>query len=235
MRDGPEFAGRDGPRPAKGRHRSAGLLVLGSGVAAFALGMTLLLASVAPMWGILAPKSWTVAAPPQPSPQRSTAASPSARPTSQVGGTAANNGTRSMIDGPVNGVAFTMRVPALNYTATVVEGVDAASLEHGPGHYPTTAWPGRPGTVGIAAHNVYWIAFSRLAPGDRIEVTTRIGVYAYEITGSKITDPGDRSVLAPTTAHRLVMTTCYPLWAGALATQRFIVFARELMAIRRST
>ena len=234
MRDGLELGGRDRPRPPTGWHRSAGLLVLGSGVAAFALGMTLLLASVAPMWGILAPKSWTVAAPPQPSPQRSTAASPSARPTSQVGGVAAN-GIGSMIDGPVNGVAFTMRVPALNYTATVVEGVDAASLEHGPGHYPTTAWPGRPGTVGIAAHNVYWTTFSRLAPGDRVEVTTRIGVYAYEITGAKITDPGDRSVLAPTTAHRLVMTTCYPLWAGALATQRFVVFARELIAIRRST
>ncbi len=234
MPDGLEFAGRDRPGPARGRHRSGGLLLLGSGVAASALGMTLLLASVAPMWGVHVPNSWTVAAPAQPSPQPSTAASPSARPTNQVGGVAAN-GTPSIVDGPVNGVAFTMRVPALNYTATVVEGVDAASLENGPGHYPTTAWPGRPGTVGIAAHNVYWIAFSRLAPGDLVEVTTRMGVYAYEITGSKITDPGDRSVLAPTAAHRLVMTTCYPLWAGALATQRFIVFARELRAIRPNT
>jgi len=193
--------------------------------------LTLLLASVAPMWGILVPNSWTVAAPPQASPQQS---APPASPTSQAGGAAANR-PRSTIDGPVNGVAFTMRVPALNYTATVVEGVDATSLERGPGHYPTTAWPGRPGTVGIAAHNVYWIAFSRLAPGDRVEVTTRNGVYAYEITGAKITDPNDRSVLAPTTAHRLVMTTCYPLWAGALATQRYIVFARELTAIQRNT
>ena len=228
------FAGREPSRPARGRHRSAARLLLASGAAAFAIGMILLLASVAPMWGILGPSSWTVAAPTQPSPPQSTALSPPASPTSQVGGVAAN-GPRSTIDGPVNGVAFTMRVPALNYTATVVEGVDAASLEHGPGHYPTTAWPGRPGTVGIAAHNVYWIAFSRLAPGDRVEVTTRNGGYAYEITGSKITDPNDRSVLAPTTAHRLVMTTCYPLWAGALATQRFIVFARELTAFQRNT
>lgn len=131
-------------------------------------------------------------------------------------------------DGPRGGVAFTMRIPAIGYAATVREGITANDLENGPGHYPRTAWPGRAGTVGIAAHNVYWLAFVRLQPGDLVEIQTARSLFEYQITGTRITGPDDRSVLTSSYQHRLALTTCYPLWAGALATRRFVVFGREI-------
>lgn len=41
-----------------------------------------------------------------------------------------------------------------DYQFTVVEGVDARSLEIGPGHYPGTGRPGEPGNFGVAGHRV---------------------------------------------------------------------------------
>ncbi len=134
----------------------------------------------------------------------------------------------ALVDGPVKGVAFQMRIAALDYSATVVEGVDRNDLAHGPGHYPTTAWPGHGGTVGVAAHNVYWLSFNRLKAGDRVELQTRRGLFVYEITGSKITVASDVGVLEPTGQPSLTLTTCYPLWAGVFATKRLVFFAREI-------
>jgi sortase A len=132
------------------------------------------------------------------------------------------------LDHPVNGVAFHMNVPAIGYSATVREGVDLPTLEYGPGHYPATSWPGQVGIVGVAAHNVYWLRFSQLKAGDLVRIQTRRGLFAYRITGSEITNPDDRSILVSSPEHRLVLTTCWPLWAGAFATRRLIFFAVQL-------
>ena len=125
-------------------------------------------------------------------------------------------------------IAFAIRVPRLNYFAAVRQGVSLNVLFAGPGHYPTTAMPGQQGNVGIAAHNTYWIAFGVLKPGDKVILETRYGTFTYQIYGSKIVSPTDGTVLAPTTDHRLTLTTCWPLWAGALATKRLIFFAEEV-------
>ena len=129
---------------------------------------------------------------------------------------------------PVNGVDFAISIPKLGYFAAVKEGVSSTVLYDGPGHYPQTPWPGDPGMVGVAAHNVYWINFPSLVRGDDVDVQTRYGVYRYHITGSRIVDPSDRSVLVPTSpGYHLVLTTCWPLWAGAFATQRYVIFAEQ--------
>ena len=125
------------------------------------------------------------------------------------------------------GVAFAIRVPRLGYFAAVRQGVSLGVLFDGPGHYPQTAMPGQVGNVGIAAHNTYWIAFGTLKPGDKVILETRYGTFTYQIYGSEIVSPNDRTVLAPTTDHRLTLTTCWPLWAGALATKRLIFFAEQ--------
>jgi sortase A len=129
---------------------------------------------------------------------------------------------------PVDGVWFEMRIPAVGYSAVVRQGVGLKVLDGGPGHYPSTPWPGQPGNVGVAGHNTFWLAFSRLQPGQRIEIQTQHGSYVYEITGSKVVSPTDRTVLAGTSDNQLTLTTCYPLWAGVLATERLIFSAREI-------
>ena len=133
---------------------------------------------------------------------------------------------------PANGVDFAIRVPRLNYFAAVKEGIDSGVLYSGPGHYPSTVWPGDPGTVGVAAHNVYWINFPQLSKGDEIDVETRYGLYRYRVTGSQIVNPDNRSVLVPNSdGYQLTLTTCWPLWAGAFATQRFVIFAQQVWPV----
>ena len=147
-----------------------------------------------------------------------------------LGGSGEGSGKIStdLVDGPVDGVAFEIIVPSLGYRATVLEGTDLAVLDRAPGHYLTTAWPGHTGNVGIAAHNTYWIALGNLKPGDSLQIQTRHGLFAYEIRDIKVVNPDDRTVLAATNDHRLTLTTCYPLWAGAWATQRLIFTALEV-------
>jgi sortase A len=133
---------------------------------------------------------------------------------------------------PVNGVDFAIRVPRLGYYAAVKEGVGAGVLYAGPGHYPATMWPGDPGTVGVAAHNVYWINFPQLAKGDEIDIETRYGLYRYRVTGSEIVNPDNRTVLVPNAnGFHLTLTTCWPLWAGAFARQRYVIFTDQVWPV----
>jgi sortase A len=129
---------------------------------------------------------------------------------------------------PVNGVDFAISIPKLRYFAAVKEGVSSGVLYSGPGHYPATPWPGQPGMVGVAAHNVYWENFPDLTAGDEVDVQTRYGTYRYHVTGSRIVDPSDRTVLVPNAdGFHLTLTTCWPLWAGAFATRRFVIFTDQ--------
>ncbi len=221
------IAGWEKRRPAgRRRPRAAAVAVLGAGATALVAGCAILTVNLAPMFGLGA--------------ETATMTSVQAAPVPPVTGSMAGlsgsikSSVRQVItapevvDRPVNGVAFQMRIPAIGYSADVVEGVDAKALERGAGHYPTTAWPGRAGNVGVAAHNMYWLSFNRLKAGDRIEIQTPHGLYLYEIIGSRVVEPGDRTVLRSTLEHQLTLTTCYPLWAGVYATRRLIFTAREI-------
>jgi sortase A len=133
------------------------------------------------------------------------------------------------LEHPVNGVDFAISIPKLNYFAAVKEGISSTVLYDGPGHYPDTPWPGDPGTVGVAAHNVYWIDFPKLSAGDEVDIQTRYGNYRYRVTGSQIVNPDNRTALVPHAAgFHLTLTTCWPLWAGAFATQRYVIFTEQV-------
>lgn len=209
------------------RLRPAALLALGS----FALvaGVLILLSTFAPYF--INPTSALALALPQPSlafPASDTAAVVAPAGNFVVPAVAAPEAQAVPAQTPVDGAWFEMRVPAIGYHGAVRQGVGLNVLDGGPGHYPTTPWPGQPGNVGVAGHNTFWLSFSHLKSGDRVEIQTQHSLYVYQITGSKVVSPADRSVLAATSDNRLTLTTCYPLWAGAYATQRLIFVAREI-------
>ena len=130
---------------------------------------------------------------------------------------------------PADGIDFALRVPKLGYFAAVKEGTDSGVLYASPGHYPSTPWPGDPGSVGVAAHNVYWINFPDLTKGDEVDIETRYGVYRYRVTDTEIVSPDDRTALIPhANGYFLTLTTCWPLWAGAFATKRYIIHAVQV-------
>jgi sortase A len=148
-----------------------------------------------------------------------------ARWTQLLGASGGRAGDPAALARPVDGLDFRLEVPKLGYTAIVREGVGLDVLAIGPGRYPATAWPGHPGSVGVAAHNINWIQFSELKPGDDVLLQTRYGTFRYRMTGSRIVTPDDTSVLEPQPDRQLTMTTCWPLWAGQFATRRLAIFA----------
>jgi len=153
--------------------------------------------------------------------------------TYQVGPTkAAPRAIDPSLKRPVDGVDFAIRIPRLGYFAAIKEGVGSGVLYASPGHYPTTRWPGDPGTVGVAAHNVYWINFPELVKGDEIDLETRYGLYRYRLVSTEIVNPNDRTALVTdVNGYHLTLTTCWPLWAGAFATQRYIIHADQVWPV----
>lgn len=133
---------------------------------------------------------------------------------------------------PKDGIDFAIRVPKLGYFAAVKEGISAGVLYSGPGRYPSTVWPGDPGMVGVAAHNVYWINFPQLTTGDEVEIETRYGLYRYRVTGSQVVNSDNRTVLVPDAdGFHLTLTTCWPIWAGAFAKQRYVIFTEQVWPV----
>ena len=161
-----------------------------------------------------------------------TPAPPSPGPTAAPSAPAAQPGPVASTAGPVDGVSFVLEVPAIGYSALVYDGVSYQQLGTGPRHYPTTPWPGQAGNIGIAGHNTFWLGFARLRPGDLVRLRTEHAVYVYSIKSSAVVAPDDRAVLAATPDNRLTLTTCYPLWAGALATRRLVFLAVQVAAVQ---
>ena len=211
------------PRPVRHARRPRwAAFALGAGLISVVTGITILFATLAPMFEPTPVDNSTMsrlALPPGPSLEAATVVAPPAGLPEAVP-------LKAAAPTPVDGVTFELRIPAIGYQAMVRQGVSLYVLAGGPGHYPGTPWPGQSGNVGVAGHNTFWLSFNRLKVGDRVEITTQHAHYVYVITGSRVVDPNDRTVLAPTSDNRLTMTTCYPLWAGALATKRLIFSAR---------
>ena len=120
-----------------------------------------------------------------------------------------------------------LQIPRLGNTYNVVEGTDTRSLEEGPGHYPSTAFPGMGQTVAIAGHRTTYLApfrfINQLRPGDRIFITMPYGKFTYVVQYQRIVKPTQTSVIDDVGYERLVLSACNPLYSAA---QRIIVFAR---------
>jgi sortase A len=109
----------------------------------------------------------------------------------------------------------------------IIQGTDTASLEKGPGHYPSTAFPGLGQTVAIAGHRTTYLApFRRLNDldsGDRIVVDMPYATFTYVVQYSKIVLPNAWWITNDVGYERLVLSACNPLYSAA---QRIVVFAR---------
>jgi sortase A len=121
----------------------------------------------------------------------------------------------------------TIQIPRIGHTYNIVQGTDTRSLEEGPGHYPSTAFPGMDQTVAIAGHRTTYLAPFRflndLEPGDRIFVTMPYGKFTYIVQYQRIVKPTQTSVIDNVGYDRLVLSACNPLYSAA---QRIIIFAR---------
>jgi sortase A len=120
-----------------------------------------------------------------------------------------------------------INIPKIGAAYTVVQGTDELSLEKGPGHYPSTAFPGMGQTVAIAGHRTTYLApFRRLNDlhrGDRITLTMPYGRFTYSVQYQQIVKPTALWVTRNMGYERLVLSACNPLYSAA---QRIIIFAK---------
>lgn len=124
-------------------------------------------------------------------------------------------------------------IPKIGVDFWYLEGVDLSLLTDGPGHFPSTPFPGQPGNAALAGHRTTWQApFNRvdeLVPGDKITIETLQGKFTYEVIrqanglGSYIVPPTDVSILDNKGDNRLTLMACHPKYSAA---QRIVVSAK---------
>jgi len=117
-------------------------------------------------------------------------------------------------------------IPAIKVDAPVVEGDDAEALRKGAGHHIGSANPGERGNCVISAHDdVYGEIFRDLPllkPGDEVFVYTEVQRYRYRVQETRIVQPTEVSVMAPTSSPVLTLISCYPYRVN---THRIVVIA----------
>jgi sortase A len=116
-------------------------------------------------------------------------------------------------------------VPSIGWNGIVLEGTDSRILSGGPGHLTGTAYPGENDNMVISNHNSYSLAWGKAHAGDIIQLQTNYGTYSYKVVDFRVIDATDTSVTASTHRPTLRFITCWPLYAGAFASQRYVVFA----------
>jgi sortase A len=118
-------------------------------------------------------------------------------------------------------------IPSIGLDIAVVQGTNTSDLQKGPGHYPSTPFPGEPGTAAIAGHRTTYLAPFRnidsLHGGNVIRLEMPYGTLNYRVQDTKVVDPTDLAILHRTPYQRLVLTACHPLYS---ASQRIVAFAK---------
>jgi sortase A len=132
------------------------------------------------------------------------------------------------VAGPVKDDGLTrVSIPKINLDVIVVEGTNHKALRVGPGHLKQTPAPGELGNSVISAHrDTFFRHIYELAKGDEIQVRRNGRTYTFEVTGKKIVQPNDVSILNNTADARLTLITCYPTYYIGPAPQRLIVFSK---------
>jgi sortase A len=140
---------------------------------------------------------------------------------------------RPLVEGELIG---RVDIPRLKLSAAVAEGDDNATLGKAVGHLPDTPLPWhRRGNVGLAAHrDGLFRALKNIRMDDEVRVITPRGEYFYRVRNTRIVNPEDVWVLAPTPKPTVTLITCYPFSFVGHAPQRFVVQAELVGGVEGS-
>ena len=128
-----------------------------------------------------------------------------------------------------------IRLPSIHESWPIVEGTTNGSLARGVGHYATSVLPGEADNSVLAGHReTVFKNIGKLHVRDHILVTTSAGLFDYTITGFRVVDRSDRTVIVPTPRATLTLVTCYPINLVGVTHQSFIVTA-ELVGSKLTT
>lgn len=117
-------------------------------------------------------------------------------------------------------------IPSLDYELPIYEGTEDAQLKKGVGRYIGSAFPGVTDNCVLSGHrDTVFTKLGDLEIGASIIVNTDNGLFSYEVTGIRIVEADDKTVIVPTDVATLTLTTCYPFVYIGAAPQRYIVSA----------
>ena len=126
-----------------------------------------------------------------------------------------------------------IKLPTLGRHYVVVQGTNTDTLRKGPGHYPSTVFPGEPGTVAIAGHRTTYGApfrtIDQLKSGQHIVLAMPYGTFTYAVERTQIVSPDAFWITRRVPGEdRLVLSACHPLYS---ASHRIVVFARLIAEV----
>ena len=105
-------------------------------------------------------------------------------------------------------------IPRLGLDTTVWEGFALDVIDHGPGHLPESALPGRIGNVVIAGHRVThskpFRHLDTLQPGDTATFEVPSGTYTYSFVGHEIVDPEATHITHQQAEYKATLFACHP-------------------------
>jgi len=117
-------------------------------------------------------------------------------------------------------------IPSLwNDAAPIVQGDAWEQLKKGVGQFVGSANPGQRGNLVLSAHNdIFGELFrdlDQLKAGDEILIQTASQEFVYRVTGTRVVEPTEVSVLEPTAKSTITLISCYPYMVD---NQRIVVF-----------
>ena len=121
-----------------------------------------------------------------------------------------------------------IHLPSIGRKYVVVQGTGVDTLRKGPGHYPSTSFPGENATVAIAGHRTTYGApfhdIDQLKRGQLIILTMPYGRFTYSVERTRIVGPNATWIERKAPGEeRLVLSACHPLYS---ASHRIVAFAR---------
>jgi LPXTG-site transpeptidase (sortase) family protein len=119
-----------------------------------------------------------------------------------------------------------LRIPRLDLDEIVIEGVGAAQLNMGPGHFPGSVLPGGVGNSIISAHrDRHFHRFGEIVVGDTIVTETADGERRWVVGELRVVDRAKPALFDERTPT-LTLTTCWPVRYFGPAPERLLVVAR---------
>lgn len=108
----------------------------------------------------------------------------------------------------------------------IVQGDGWEQLKKGVGQHIGSADPGEVGNMILSAHNdIFGELFrhlDKLRPGHPIKISTSTREFTYIVTGIRVVQPTEVSVMDPTDKPTITLISCYPYFIDS---HRIVVFA----------
>jgi sortase A len=126
-------------------------------------------------------------------------------------------------------------IPAIGLSHPTYEGIDLATINHGPSHWPGTALPGERGNTVFRGHRTtysrpFW-DIDELVPGDEVIFTTPAGRFTYRVMETFIVGERETWIAKPTEGATFTIFACHPKGS---ARQRYVAKG-ELVSPGRTT